>query len=79
MRSCGYTTTLMGRRRYYSRINERASKDARSARAQVGTIAFPLRAFTTPPSLVHRMIPPRVPNAAVAWTVPGCLDPCAAL
>eukprot|EP00198_Chlamydomonas_reinhardtii_P012144 XP_001701481.1 DNA polymerase theta [Chlamydomonas reinhardtii] len=34
VRSCGYTTTLMGRRRYYSRINERASKDARSARAQ---------------------------------------------
>ncbi|KXZ52413.1 hypothetical protein GPECTOR_9g457 [Gonium pectorale] len=33
-RSCGYVGTLLGRRRYFPRINERSCKDARNYRAQ---------------------------------------------
>ncbi|GIL88385.1 hypothetical protein Vretifemale_16356, partial [Volvox reticuliferus] len=33
-RNCGYIVTLLGRRRYFPRINERSSKEARSQRAQ---------------------------------------------
>ncbi|GFR45959.1 hypothetical protein Agub_g7428, partial [Astrephomene gubernaculifera] len=33
-RSCGFVCTLLGRRRYFPRINERSSKEARSQRAQ---------------------------------------------
>jgi hypothetical protein len=39
-RGCGFIVTLLGRRRYFPRINERSCKDARSQRAQVRPRGF---------------------------------------